>query len=199
MADIIVNNKYIKVTNTDNSIAVADYFVAARIETMQTINAGEIITDIPVTRLPLLPEVGQSVIKDKLYNYGGITVHCIQSHIRTIYPPEQTPNLFAVYRPNSDTLDWIINEKVTVGWKRVYNGNTYIVLQAHMTQTTWNPVITLGTLWNVVATSSAWTVGVAYKVNDIVTYQTKTYKCLQAHTSQAGWTPVAVPALWQLQ
>jgi hypothetical protein len=50
-----------------------------------------------------------------------------------------------------------------------------------------------------VATSSAWTVGVAYKVNDVVTYQSKTYKCLQAHTSQAGWTPSAVPALWLLQ
>ena len=40
---------------------------------------------------------------------------------------------------------------------------------------------------------------VAYKVNDIVTYQSKTYKCLQAHTSQQTWNPVAAASLWKLQ
>ncbi len=48
------------------------------------------------------------------------------------------------------------------------------------------------------ADRGAWAVGVAYAVNDTVTYGGSTYKCLQAHTSQADWTPPAVPALWQL-
>jgi predicted chitinase len=43
-----------------------------------------------------------------------------------------------------------------------------------------------------------WAVGVAYAVNDTVTYGGSTYKCIQAHTSQADWTPPAVAALWQL-
>src|SRR4051812_49251892 len=48
------------------------------------------------------------------------------------------------------------------------------------------------------ADRGAWAVGVAYAVNDTVTYNASTYKCLQAHTSQADWTPPATPALWQL-
>ncbi len=48
------------------------------------------------------------------------------------------------------------------------------------------------------ADRGAWAVGVAYAVNDTVTYGGSTYKCLQAHTSQADWTPPATPALWQL-
>ncbi len=47
------------------------------------------------------------------------------------------------------------------------------------------------------ADRGAWAVGVAYAVNDTVTYGGCTYKVLQAHTSQSDWTPPAVPALFQ--
>ncbi len=47
------------------------------------------------------------------------------------------------------------------------------------------------------ADRGAWAVGVAYAVNDTVTYSGCTYKVLQAHTSQADWTPPATPALFQ--
>jgi hypothetical protein len=47
------------------------------------------------------------------------------------------------------------------------------------------------------ADRGAWAVGVAYAVNDTVTYGGCTYKVLQAHTSQADWTPPATPALFQ--
>jgi chitinase len=46
------------------------------------------------------------------------------------------------------------------------------------------------------ADRGAWAVGVAYAVNDTVTYNGVVYKCIQAHTSQADWTPPATPALW---
>jgi len=197
MADIKVEAKYVKVTNADGSVAVSNYFNKARIETNQTIQQADIITGITASGLSELPETGW-IEKDKLYNYQGTVVHCIQGHQRTAFQPSETPALFAVFRTNSDTLEWIENEKVCVGWKRVYNGNTYEVIQAHMTQNSWNPSLTLGTLWRVIATTNEWTVGVAYKVGDIVTYLGLTYKCLQAHTSQAGWTPPAVPALWKL-
>jgi hypothetical protein len=58
------------------------------------------------------------------------------------------------------------------------------------------PDLTIGTLWSVVTTSQAWAVGVAYKVNDEVTYQGSTYRCRQAHTSISTWTPTAAASLW---
>ena len=47
------------------------------------------------------------------------------------------------------------------------------------------------------ADRGAWAPGVAYAVNDTVTYGGCTYKVLQAHTSQTGWEPPNVPALFQ--
>ena len=152
-----------------------------------------------------LPAVGQPIVKDKIYRYDSNDsfpplVIARQDHIRTEHDPKIIPALFSFFRENSDTLEWIPNEKVDLGWKRIYNGIQYEVIQAHMTLETWTPTATIGVLWkSLTPATGEWKVGVAYKVNDIVTYQGKTYKCLQAHTSQAGWTPPAVPALWQLQ
>jgi len=42
----------------------------------------------------------------------------------------------------------------------------------------------------------AWKDGVAYAVDDRISYGDKLYKCAQAHTSQADWTPDITPALW---
>jgi hypothetical protein len=147
-----------------------------------------------------LPSSGQ-VYKDSIYKYESELIICRQSHSRTIYTPSQTPELFSFFRENSDTLTWIPNEKVELGWKRIYEGNEYTCLQMHVTQSDWIPSVTIGVLWRVTITTTYWTAGVSYKVNDIVIYQPNgfTYKCLQSHTSQAGWTPVAVPALWQKQ
>ena len=47
------------------------------------------------------------------------------------------------------------------------------------------------------ADRGAWAPGVAYAVNDTVTYGGCSYKVLQAHTSQTGWEPPNVPALFQ--
>ncbi len=148
---------------------------------------------------PTLPSVGAWVEEGRVYSYNDKMVKCIQSHTRMSFTPEETPALFSIFRVNNDTLQWIDGEKVFVDWIRVYKGKSYKCIQSHQTQISWNPELTLGTLWQVVATTSEWTVGVAYKVGDIVTYQGKTYRCLQGHVSQAGWTPLAVPALWQLQ
>lgn len=47
-----------------------------------------------------------------------------------------------------------------------------------------------------------WAVGVAYKVDEYLTYGTnevgdpQLYRVVQAHTSQADWTPDSVPALF---
>jgi len=52
-------------------------------------------------------------------------------------------------------------------------------------------------LWEVEAPdTSEWTVGVAYSIGDIVTYQGVDYECRQSHTAINGWQPPNVPALW---
>lgn len=152
-----------------------------------------------VTSIPVLPDVGQWVEKDKLYGLEGKIYKCIQGHIRTVYSPSETLALFNVYRIEAVDLVWIEGEKVVIGIERIYNSKKYKCLQGHVTQGTWNPELTLGTLWQLVVSTPEWTIGVAYKVNDIVTYQGKTYKCLQAHTSIATWNPVAAGSLWKVQ
>lgn len=149
-----------------------------------------------------LPDTGGLCEVGKYYQWKGAILKCRQTHNRTIYDPKDTPSLFSYFRDNSEQLEWITGEQVEVGWMRIYNGTKYEVVQAHQTQEDWTPTATIGTLWKIYVdplSVSEWAVGVAYKVNDIVTYLGLTYKCLQAHTSQAGWFPSAVPALWQLQ
>ena len=46
------------------------------------------------------------------------------------------------------------------------------------------------------AAGEEWATGVAYEVDDTVTYNGAPYVCIQAHTSQAGWEPDAAPSLW---
>jgi hypothetical protein len=148
-----------------------------------------------------LPAAGTWLQAGDIYGYNGGLVIVRQSHIRTIYAPDTTPALFSVYRAGGGVLDWVANEKVSVGMHRIYATIEYVCLQAHTTQVDWTPPVTPA-LWQVYAAQSPnWAVGVAYKVNDIVIYVPNgfTYKCLQAHTSQADWTPPAVPALWKKQ
>lgn len=58
--------------------------------------------------------------------------------------------------------------------------------------------ITAGQAGDPPATPDApdWAIGVAYEIDDLVTYQGVVYRCVQAHVSQAGWEPSSVPALW---
>lgn len=42
----------------------------------------------------------------------------------------------------------------------------------------------------------AWAVGIAYKVDERISYEDKLYRVVQAHTSQADWTPDVTPALF---
>lgn len=150
-----------------------------------------------------LPSEGEWCTADAIYQYdGGVLsgysdmVICVQSHTRTAFEPWDTPALFTFTRPNSDTLEWISNEWVELGWKRVYSGVTYVVAQAHLTQVGWEPP-NAPTLWSE-ETSGTWAVGIAYSVDDEVSYEGSNYICIQAHTSQAGWEPPNVPALWSL-
>jgi hypothetical protein len=145
---------------------------------------------------PPLPDTGQRVEANQIYGYQGDCVLCRQSHARTIYPPEDTPALFSVYRSSGDaTLEWIANENVFVGNIRRYDGIDYRCIQAHQTQADWTPPAT-PTLWALVVGAGEWQAGVAYEIGDVVAYNVVEYECLQAHTSQVGWEPPNALALW---
>jgi hypothetical protein len=146
---------------------------------------------------PALPTSGW-LTEGQIYQYSGEAVRVRQSHNRTADVPSTVPALFSVFRANADKeLPWIANEPVLVGTKRTYGGKTWECLQSHVTQADWTPPATPA-LWREVVTTptSAWAVGVAYKVGDMVTYQGNTYTCRQPHTSIATWNPVAAASLW---
>jgi len=102
---------------------------------------------IETTFFEPLPNSGE-LKKGAIYSHDNGAVMVVQPHARTIYTPEQTPDLFSFWRNNTDNLNWIEGEKVEVGWKRMYNGKQYEVVQAHQTQFTWNPKLTISVLWN---------------------------------------------------
>lgn len=147
---------------------------------------------------PALPARGENLEQGEIYDYGGTLLMVRQSHIRTDHDPATVPALFLVYRPEGGTLDWVAGEQVGLGTQRIYNGDTYTCIQAHVTQANWEPP-NVPALWSlVVPPSGNWQPGVAYDVNDIVDYQGVDYRCIQAHTSLVGWEPPNVPALWAL-
>jgi hypothetical protein len=146
-----------------------------------------------------LPATGQ-VYKDSLYKYDGGLIICRQSHNRTIYTPNETPALFSFYRENSDTLTWIENEQVLLGWFRMYNESQYECIQAHMTLIGWEPNIA-NTLWVKVNTGcDEWVQPTGahdvYNLGDCVTFNGDEYISLINNNS---WSPIVYPQGWQKQ
>jgi len=137
----------------------------------------------------------------KIYSYQSRFVICRQSHERTIYPPEQTPALFAVYRANaSDTLDWVAGEKVEKDMVRLYATKKYICLQGHQTQEDWTPDKT-SVLWKEIieqpTTYPAWVQPTgahdAYQIGDKVTFNGHLW---ESKINANVWSPTVYPAGW---
>ena len=156
-----------------------------------------------------LPDIGQPIEKDKIYKYSTDEqfpplVIARQDHIRTIYPPEQTPALFSFFRDNSDTLEWIMNEWVELGWKRVYGGKTYEVIQAHQTLSTWTPDVTPA-LWQPVEIPEeipVWKQPTgahdAYQIGDKVHFPTINDPVYESLIPANVYSPISYPAGWRL-
>jgi hypothetical protein len=192
---MIVEKSFIKVTNADGTIAVADYFDSARVETSQTVETDHAITPMGLIDLP-----DEGTVEKGMYNYNGTVVFCHQKHERTIYEPIETPALFTIFRTNSDTLEWIQNEKVELGWKRMYNSVQYECIQAHMTLETWEPDKAT-TLWRKVQTDelTEWVQPTgghdAYNIGDRVLFNGSIYESV---INANVWSPSAYPAGWSL-
>lgn len=98
------------------------------------------------TIFPALPPSGR-LKKGEIYSYANGAVMVVKDHDRTIYTPEETPDLFNFYRDNADGLEWVKNEKVEQGWKRKYDGKLYQCIQPHVTYDGYFPTLTIGVLW----------------------------------------------------
>ena len=99
---------------------------------------------------------------------------------------------------------WQTGLFVQIGDVYSYAGFLWRCIQAHTTQTGWEPD-KAPALWRKVEiihedTKRIWQAGVDYAVGDSVFYPDENgteYVCITAHTSQTGWEPPNTPALWQ--
>ena len=99
---------------------------------------------------------------------------------------------------------WQPGISVQVGDVYACGGFLWRCIQAHTTQTGWEPD-KVPALWRKVEiihedTKRIWQAGVDYALGDSVFYPDENgteYACITAHTSQTGWEPPNTPALWQ--
>ena len=149
-----------------------------------------------------LPDSGWLEAGD-IYGYNGGLVIVRQPHNRTIYPPEQTTNLFTVYREGGpDVLEWVAGEKVETGGRRTYGGKTWAAVTGHYTQDDYTPDKTPA-LWKEVREGgAAWDSKAVYAKDALVTHAGRTWKSLQDGNANrepgvvGTWRDTAVPPLW---
>jgi hypothetical protein len=148
---------------------------------------------------------GISLTAGELLRYEGQMYAVVQSHTsQSDWTCDVAKALFKRYRAPGEVSAFAqpagSHDAYPLGARVTHNGKTYRSL---VNANVWIPgAVGSEALWldESAPVVGAWSgASVAYKVNDLVTYNGSTYKCLQAHTSQPGWFPSAVPALWQLQ
>ena len=152
---------------------------------------------------PALPSSG-FLEEGKIYSYNGGMVIVRQPHERTIYPPEETPALFSVYRANTEGAAWVANEAVEKGDTRTYNGKTYQCIQPHTTQVDYTPEATLNVLWKEVPVTSDYPVWVqptgahdAYNEGDKVHFPTINDPIYESVINANVWSPITYAAGWR--
>lgn len=99
------------------------------------------------------------------------------------------------------TPEWKPGMTLAVGDTVMYDGSMFVVIQAHTTQTGWEPGTATQSLFRRVQPegSTEWQPDTDYATGAECTYEGSAYTCLQGHTSQAGWEPPNVPSLWKLK
>lgn len=149
---------------------------------------------------------GASIAANTYVWHSGSLYRVTQTHNKqTTWTPLVAVSLFWPWYDPSVIPAWKAptgaHDAYPLNYRVTHNGKTWRSLVA---DNVWQPGAQGSeALWldeSAPPATPAWSgASVAYKVNDLVTYNGSTYKCLQAHVSQPGWSPTAVPALWQLQ
>ena len=107
-------------------------------------------------------------------------------------------------QPALEGRAWQAGLSAQIGDVYSHGGFLWRCIQAHATQTGWEPD-KVPALWRKVEiihedTKRIWQAGVDYALGDSIFYPDENsaeYACITAHTSQTGWEPPGVPALWQ--
>lgn len=99
------------------------------------------------------------------------------------------------------TPEWKPGVNYAVGDTCMHGGVMYVVVQAHTSQTGWEPGTARLALFRAVQPegSTEWQPNTDYATGAECTYEGSAYTCLQGHTSQTGWEPPNTPALWKLK
>jgi hypothetical protein len=155
-----------------------------------------------------LPEMGQAIVKDKIYRFESDDgfpplVIARQDHTRTEHDPKIIPALFSFFRENADDLEWIPNEKVDLGWKRMWNDKQYEVIQPHMTVIGQTPDLTPA-LWKLVPSEEipVWKQPTgahdAYALGAKVHFPTINDPVYESLIPANVYSPISYPAGWRL-
>lgn len=141
---------------------------------------------------------------DDVVSYDGKLWRVLQAHTsQADWLPTVAVSLFTETWASGVITDWTqplgAHDAYPQGFEVWHDDRIWV---SNINANVWEPNTAANT-WTlradqepIVPETDEWAVGVAYAVNDEVTYQGVTYKCRQAHISQVGWHPPVVPALW---
>jgi len=174
----------------------------ARLATVDAETLADTIDVILTVNLYPPWQAGLSVAVDDVFYYEGNLYQVVQSHMTQVdWTPDVVFALFKrYYEIGAPPEPWVqplgSHDSYRDGQQVTHGGFTW---ESNQDANVWEPGVFGWTNLTPPPATPEWSgAGVAYKVNDLVTYNGSTYRCLQAHNSQPGWTPVAVPALWAL-
>ena len=93
---------------------------------------------------PLLPDIGDECVINKVYAYGEKMVKCLQSHNRMHYAPEETPALFLIIEPTgADYPVWVqptgAHDAYNIGDKVHFPTITDPVYESLINANVWSP------------------------------------------------------------
>ncbi len=163
-----------------------------------TVHENDVVTDeVKMQALPFEGFIAVSA-EDALPNVLGLLLRS------AVADGKLTDEELLSVQPALEGRAWQAGLSTQIGDVYSHGGFLWRCIQAHTTQTGWEPD-KVPALWRKVEiihedTKRIWQAGVDYALGDSIFYPDENgteYACITAHTSQTGWEPPNTPALWQ--
>lgn len=163
-----------------------------------TVHENDVVTDeVKMQALPFEGFIAVSA-EDALPNVLGLLLRS------AVADGKLTDEELLSVQPALEGRAWQAGLSAQIGDVYSHGGFLWRCIQAHTTQTGWEPD-KVPALWRKVEiihedTKRIWQAGVDYALGDSIFYPDENgteYACITAHTSQTGWEPPNTPALWQ--
>ena len=163
-----------------------------------TVHENDVVTDeVKMQALPFEGFIAVSA-EDALPNVLGLLLRS------AVADGKLTDEELLSVQPALEGRAWQAGLSTQIGDVYSHGGFLWRCIQAHTTQTGWEPD-KVPALWRKVEiihedTKRIWQAGVDYTLGDSIFYPDENgteYACITAHTSQTGWEPPNTPALWQ--